>query len=161
MHYLITIFWLLTALAATAQLPRNGQDRYEYTQQLTVSAPDTLLEQRAKAFFLTPFIVHWDSVAFVEGVHTARGHIVLRITQGLAGFNVPVSLTMELAIATGGYRYSIRSLEADKKDSKYLFPLEQRPPTVKAATYEQLLQKTHQYMGSVISLLKRQMNGEL
>ncbi len=152
---------LLTGIGTNAQLPRNGADQYEYAQQISLNVPDTLLAQRSKAFFLTPFIVHWDSIAFVEGVHTARGHIVVRLVQGLKGFNVPVYLTLEMALTNTGYRYSIRHLEADKKDSQFVFPLEQRPAAVKASVYEQLLARTHSYMGSVISLLKRHMGGDL
>ncbi|MDF2190260.1 hypothetical protein [Paraflavitalea sp. CAU 1676] len=160
MRYLLFIL-LIQCSVAVAQLPRNGADQYEYNQQISLSVPDTLLTQRAKAFFLLPFIVHWDSVAFIDAVHTAKGHIIVRLSHGLSGFNVPVALQMDIAVKPEGYQFVIRQLEADKKDSKYTFPLEQKPAAVQPAVYEQLLQKTHRYMGSVISLLKRHMGGDL
>lgn len=160
MRYL-TFILLIHCSIAGAQIPRNSLDHYEYNQQISLNAPDTLLSKRAKAFFLLPFIVHWDSVAFADAVHTAKGHIIVRLSHGLSGFSVPVTLQMEIAVKPEGYRYVISQLGADKKDSKYTFPLEQKPDAVQPAVYEQLLQKTHRYMGSVISLLKRHMGGDL
>lgn len=160
MRYLLCILLIMSA-AAEAQLPRNTLDQYEYTQEISVNAPDTLLRQRARSFFLQPFIIHWDSVAFVEAVHTGKGHIMIRINHWTSGFAVPVALKMDIEIKDNAYRYSIRHLEADKKNSKYLFALEQKPEGVNAAIYEQLLQKTHRYVGAVISMLKRFMQGDL
>jgi hypothetical protein len=160
MRYL-SIILLLTSVGAAAQLPRNDLDKFEYAQEITLNAPDSILTQRARSFFRQPFIIHWDSVAFVDAVNTGRGHIMVRINYRLSGFQVPVDLKMEIAVRSNGYRYSIRHLEADKKDSRYLFPLEQKPQDVNGVVYEQLLQKTHRYISSVINLLKRYMEGDL
>jgi hypothetical protein len=154
------IFLLIMSTGAMAQLPRNELDHFEYTQEITLTTPDSILVQRARTFFKQPFIVHWDSVAFVDAVHTGKGHIMVRIHHWLKGFTIPVALKLEIDIKKNGYRYSLRHLEADKKDSRYLFPLEQKPPAVNAIVYEQLLQKTHRYIGAVISLMKRYMGGE-
>ena len=156
-------YFILLALStgAAAQLPRNDLDHFEYTQEIHLNAPDTVLMQRAKSFFRQPFIVHWDSVAFVEGNHTGKGYIVVRINHWFSGFNIPVGMKLEIDVKGSGYRYSIRHLEARKKNSKYIFPLEQKPQDVNTAVYEQLLQKSHRYFGSVISMLKRFMQGDL
>jgi hypothetical protein len=146
---------------AEAQLPRNALDQYEYAQEITLNAPDSILKHRSRSFFLSPFIVHWDSVAFVENTHTAKGHIMVRVNYKLAYLTIPVTLKLEIELLPSGYRYSIRHLEADKKNSKYLFPLEQKPESVSLVVYEQLLQKSQRYIVSVISLLKRFMQGEL
>lgn len=152
---------LIMSTGAAAQLPRNTLDQYEYAQEITLNAPDSLLKQRARSFFRQPFIIHWDSVAFVDAVHTGKGHIMLRMNHRLSGFTVPIALKMEIEVKQNGYRYSIRHLEADKKNSIYIFPLEQKPPKVNSVVYEQLLQKTQRYIGSTISMLKRFMQGEL
>lgn len=154
------IILLLISTQSAAQLPRNDLDQYEYTGEMHLNAPDTLLMQRAKSFFRQPFIIHWDSVAFVEGNHTGKGYISVRINHRLSGFNIPVDLKLEIDVKENGYRYSIRHLEANKKNSKFIFPLEQKPQDVNTAVYEQLQQKTHRYIGSVISMLKRFMQGD-
>lgn len=159
MHYCYIILLIMTTGAA-AQLPRNELDQYEYRAEITLNAPDSVLTQRVRTFFRQPFIVHWDSVAFVDAVHTGKGHIKLRINHWLSGFTVPIALKLEIDVKSNGYRYSIRHLEADKKNSIYLFPLEQKPSAVNAVVYEQLLQKTHRYISAVISILKRYMQGE-
>ncbi|AXY78354.1 hypothetical protein D3H65_32100 [Paraflavitalea soli] len=152
---------LIMSVDAEAQLPRNTLDQYEYAQEITLNAPDSLLKQRARNFFRQPFIIHWDSVAFVEAAHTGKGHIMMRINHWFSGFTVPIALTLEIEVKDNGYRYSIRHLEADKKNSIYLFPLEQKPEAVNSVVYEQLLQKTQRYIGSTISMLKRFMQGDL
>lgn len=157
---LLLLIGVFTSVAAQGQLPRNTQDKYEYTQEIHLNVPDTAITARAKSFFLQPFIVHWDSVAFVDAVHTGKGHINVRLHHKLASFVVPVALKLEVSVKDNAYRYSVRHLEADKKNSKYQFPLEDKPATVNAVAYEQLLQKTHRYIGSVISLLKRYMQGD-
>lgn len=160
MRYLYFLL-LIMSTGAVAQLPRNELDQYEYSQEISLNLPDSVLIQRVRTFFRQPFIVHWDSVAFAEAVHTGKGHIMIRINHRLKGFTIPVALKLEIAVTKQGYRYAVRHLEADKKNSKYLFPLEQKPPAVNALIYEQLLQKTHRYMGAVISLVKRYMSGEM
>lgn len=160
MRYLLVILLIMSA-GVQAQPPRNTLDQYEYTQEISVSMDDSLLVKRAKSFFLQPFIVHWDSVAFVGPVHTAKGHINVRVNYRLSSFVIPIALKMELDLKASSYRYSIRHFEADKKNSKYIFPLEHKPETVNTVIYEQLIQKTHRYIGSVISMLKRYMQGDL
>jgi hypothetical protein len=154
------IILLFICTRATAQLPRNDIDQYEYTGEIHLNMPDSLLMQRAKSFFRQPFIVHWDSVAFVDGTHTGKGYISVRINHRLSGFNIPVDLKLEIDVKGNGYRYSIRHLEANKKNTKYVFPLEQKPQNVETAIYEKLQDKTHRYIGSVISMLKRFMQGD-
>lgn len=146
---------------AQAQFPRNDLDQFELAQEITVSAPDSILAKRAKLFFRQPFIVHWDSVAFVDPTHTGKGHVDIRINHWLSGFQIPVMLKLELTIKHNGYRYSIRHLEANKKDSKYQFPLEQKPQDVNSVIYEQLQQKTYDYLSSTVSILKRYMAGDM
>lgn len=160
MRYCFFILLILST-AAAAQAPRNDLDQFEYTQEININAPDSVLIQRAKNFFRTPFIVHWDSVAFVNTVHTGKGHINVRVNHWLSGFTVPIDLKLEISIRNNGYRYSIRHLEANKKDSKYIFPLEHKPEGINTAIYEQLLQKSHRYVGSVISMLKRFMQDDM
>lgn len=155
------IILLIISTQVSAQLPRNDIDQYEYTQQIHLNAPDTLLMKRARNFFRQPFIVHWDSVAFVDRTHTGKGYIVVRINHRLSGFSVPIDMKLEIDVKENGYRYSIRHLEANKKNTKYVFPLEQKPQDVHAAVYEQLQQKTHRYIGFIISMLKRFMQGDL
>lgn len=160
MRIVLFILLIMSARAA-AQLPRNGLDQYEYAQEITLNAPDSLLKHRARSFFMQPFIIHWDSVAIVESVYTGKGHIMMRINHWFSGFIVPIALKLEIEVKDNAYRYSIRHLEADKKNSIYRFPLEQKPETVNSVVYEQLLQKTQRYIGSTISMLKRFMQGEL
>jgi hypothetical protein len=159
MRYFLFIL-LLLSLSAQAQPPRNDLDKFEYSQQLTVNASDSVLSRRAHEFFRLPFIVHWDSVAFVDAVNSGKGSIRIRVNHWLSSFIVPVDLKLEIAVVPGGYRYSIRHLEANRKGSKYQFPLEQKPEAVNGVIYEQLVQKTHQYISSVISYLKRYMSEE-
>jgi hypothetical protein len=159
MRYSLFIM-LLLSLSAQAQPPRNDLDRFEYSQQLTVNASDSVLSHRAHEFFRLPFIVHWDSVAFVNAVNTGKGNIRIRINHWLSSFVIPVDLKLEITIQPNGYRYSIRHFEANRPDSKYQFPLEEKPQAVNGVVYEQLVQKTHQYVSSVISYLKRYMSGE-
>jgi hypothetical protein len=159
MRYLYSILLIMTTGVA-AQLPRNELDQYEYSAEISLNASDSVLTQRVRTFFRQPFIVHWDSVAFVDAAHTAKGHIMLRINHWFSGFTVPIALKLEIDVLSNGYRYSVRHLEADKKNSVYLFPLEQKPEAVNSVIYEQLLQKTHRYVSSVVSLLKRYMQGE-
>ena len=158
MRSLFTIL-LLCALSAQAQPPRNDLDKYEYTQKLTVNASDSALRHRAREFFKIPFIIHWDSVAFVEGVHTGQGYIKIRVHHWLSAFTVPVRLKWEISVLPNGYRYSIRHLEANRQGTKYVFPLEHRPEDVNVVIYENLMDKSHQYLSSAISYLKRYMAG--
>jgi hypothetical protein len=159
MRYLLFLT-LLFSLDLKAQPPRNDLDQFEYTQQLTVNASDSELSRRAHEFFRLPFIVHWDSVHFADGVNTGKGNIRIRINHWLSSFLVPVDLKLEITILPGGYRYSFRHLEANRKNSKYQFPLESRPEVVNGVIYEQLIDKTHNYLTSAISYLKRYMAGE-
>jgi hypothetical protein len=160
MRYTLFILLLVFSFPAQAQPPRNDLDQFEYTQQLTVNDGDSILSRRARDFFKLPFIVHWDSVAFVDAVHSGQGNIKIRIHHWLDGFTVPVNLKIEITVLPNGYRYSFRHLEASRKGTKYVFPLEQKPENVNGVIYEQLMQKTHQYISSAISYLKRYMSGE-
>ena len=156
-----TLFTLLLfSLSVQAQPPRNDLDQFEYSQQLSVNASDSTLSRRAHNFFKLPFIVHWDSVAFVDASNTGKGNIRIRINHWLSSFVVPVDLKVEIAIVPGGYRYSIRHFEANRPNTKYQFPLEQKPQAINGVIYEQLVQKTHGYISSAISYLKRYMAGE-
>ncbi|WP_315822192.1 hypothetical protein [Paraflavitalea speifideaquila] len=76
---------------------------------------------------MSPFIVHWDSVAFVENTHTAKGHIMVRVHYKLSSFTIPVALKLEIELLPSGYRYSIRHLEANKRTANTFSPSNRSP----------------------------------
>lgn len=161
------LLWILLTsfVQAEAQIPRNASGSFEYTHILTVD-PSVLpsLDDKAKAFFRQPFLVHWDSVWTAtqnSQLHiTGRGYIDIRVNHGLSRTIFPVQLQFEMVTNDNSYHYTIHQLVANRKNSSYQFPLEEKPPGVKAVVYDQLLEKTHRYMVRLIAYMKKEMGGE-
>ncbi len=53
MRYWLCILLIMSA-SAEAQLPRNALDQYEFTQEITLNAPDSILKKRSRSFLCRP-----------------------------------------------------------------------------------------------------------
>jgi len=150
---------------AIGQIPRANSGRYQYYGEIAAENTTHTME-RAKSFFNQPFLVHWDTVARVEQpanlLVSGKGYINVRAK--LHGIStpslVPVSLHMSIEIANGRYRYTIDHFEVMNKESKFQYPLEDKPETIRSLAYDQLLQNTHKRISFVIGWLKKYMKEE-
>jgi len=163
----VLIIWLSIVLVCTAmgQIPRATSGQFQYYGEVVAENTAHSME-RAKSFFNQPFLVHWDTVARVEEpanlVVTGKGYINVKAKQhGLSTPSfVPVALHMSIEIIDGHYRYMISHFEVIDNDGKYQYRLEDKPESVKALVYDQLLKNTHKRVSFVIGWLKRYMKGE-
>jgi hypothetical protein len=167
MHYLLCLL-LLTAIGASAQMPRNQSGLFEYSHKVTVddAALAKLLEDKAARFFNQPFLVHWDTIYRHPGtdnlVMKAKGWVDVRakLRNVAAPRNIPVSLEFTLEVEEKGYKYTWNHFEVDRLEEGIRFEFEKKPDSLKQITYDQLLQKTHERISYVTGYLKRFMKGE-
>jgi hypothetical protein len=154
---------LFMAASLPAQIPRNGDGHFEYTQTITLdNSPSGILRERAKKFFSRPMLVHWDSTYTTsqdDDIARAKdGYIEIGITSGMFGSRVKVGLQYIILPQDNGYQYSIRRL-AVRSEKGDVFPLEEKPDKMKHKHYDQLVNRTHRYLQRVIGYMKREMNG--
>lgn len=159
------VFLLFPALGAVAQIPRNADGQFEYAHHIQVeSAKVVALPGKVREFFKQPFMVHWDTVSHTDQENgqrtTGRGFIEIRVKNWSAASAIPVTLQFDLITSNNGYQYVIHQFTGRKPGTAESFPLEEKPPGVKATAYDLLLNKTHRYVSTVISLMKRDLGGE-
>jgi hypothetical protein len=154
---------LLIATSLLAQIPRNGDGHFEYTQTINLdNSPSDIIRERAEKFFSRPLLVHWDSTytaSLDNDIASAKGgYIEIGITSGMFGSRVNVGLQYIILPRDNGYQYSIRRLTV-RSEKGDVFPLEEKPEKMKHKHYDQLVNRTHRYLQRVIAYMKREMNG--
>jgi hypothetical protein len=161
------IIWLSILLTTDAigQIPRATSGEFQYYGEIVTENTAHSME-RAKSFFNQPFLVHWDTVARLEQpsnlLLSGKGYINVKAKQhGIATPTiVPVALQMSIEIVNGRYRYTVNHFEVIDKERKLQYPLEDKPRSIRAIAYDQLLQNTHKRMSFVIGWLKKYMKEE-
>lgn len=161
------IYWILlvTYCQAEAQMPRNAAGLFEYTQTIPLeNMTDSAMQLKARRFFSQPFLVHWDSVTTGQQpgqpVASGIGYVEIQIISGFSKMVIPVQLQMDLTVSGEGYRYSIGNLKAVKKSTGMAYPLEEKPPIMKYAVYDKLVNRTQRYITSMIAWLKTYMESK-
>jgi hypothetical protein len=148
-----------------AQIPRTTAGVFEYSGEFAADNMPQVME-RATSFFNQPFLVHWDSVAQERQVQHIRvigsGHILVKAKHHEISTpsEVPVFLQMVIEVKNGRYRYTINHFVVNEKDGSIPYRLENKPDSVKAIVYDQLLQKTHKRITFVIGWLRKYMKDE-
>jgi len=158
---ILFLFIIHVSLDTAAQIPRNNEGLFEYTQKITTGIPSvSQLKQKARKFFNQPFLVHWDSIAVMdddnETIVIGKGYINVRAKHhGLSiGRQIPVSLQLAIAISDSCYTYTFNKFMVDNPRQQFHFPLEEKPEAVKSLTYDQMLRNTHERVSFVIGWLK-------
>lgn len=165
MRPVIAICFLVLVCRAEGQIPRDISGQFEYTGEIMTDNSPRLIE-RARAFFNQPFMVHWDSVRRIDQPHdmlvSGTGYITVRAKQhGISTPSpIPVSLHLSIEVKNGHYSYTVNHFVVDGREGGLQYPLEEKPDSVKAMVYDQLLQSTHKRVSFMIGWLKRYMKGD-
>lgn len=146
-------------------MPRNAAGLFEYTQTIPLeNMSDSLMQRKAHRFFSQPFLVHWDSVSTGrqpgQAVAIGKGYVEIQIIRGFSKIVIPVQLQMELTVSDNGFRYSIGNLKVVKESTGMAYPLEEKPPIMKYAVYDKLINRTQRYITSMIAWLKTYMESK-